>query len=109
MGFMMNKKIMEINPYNNIIKRINEKVSGDSTVGLEQKTLNDLIHLLYDITLQSSGFSLEDPASFSNRILKLINIGLGVEEEDVGTEVEESVGSEAVKEQIVESTMEEVD
>jgi len=109
MGFMMNKKIMEINPYNNIIKRINEKVSGDSTVGLEQKTLNDLIYLLYDITLQSSGFSLEDPASFSNRILKLINIGLGVEEEDVGTEVEESVGSEAVKEQIVESTMEEVD
>jgi molecular chaperone HtpG len=80
MGHMMNKKILEINPNNKIIRRIKDKVnekSNDST-----RTLNDLIHLLYDITVQSSGFTLDDPSTFSNRILKLINIGLGVDDED---------------------------
>jgi molecular chaperone HtpG len=106
MGHMMNKKIMEINPYNNIIKRINDKVNGGN-IDVEQKTLNDLIYLLYDITMQSSGFTLDDPASFSNRILKLINIGLGVEEEDVIED--DAVDGEKQEEQYAESTMEEVD
>jgi molecular chaperone HtpG len=103
-SFMMGKKTLEINPYNNIIKRIKEKLdSGDSS---ESRTLNDLVHLLYDVTLQSSGFSLEDPSRFSNRILKLINLGLGIDEND--SNVQESESS-SVQEENVESTMEEVD
>ena len=104
MNTMMAKKIMEINPYNNIIKRIKEKLDGENS---ESKTLNDLIHLLYDVTLQSSGFTLDDPSTFSNRILKLINIGLGVDDE----EVENIIGDNESSEQTIESesTMEQVD
>ena len=100
MGMMMNKKSLEINPNNSIIKRIKERLDADNS---EQKTLNDLIHLLYDVTLQSSGFTLDDPSTFSNRILKLINLGLGADEENDVEEVVEETNS------AVESTMEEVD
>jgi molecular chaperone HtpG len=104
-GYMIGKKTLEINPYNNIIKRIKEKLSTDST---ESRTLNDLVHLLYDVTLQSSGFALDDPSTFSNRILKLINIGLGVEDDEECTELDDAVNNVA---QNVESedTMEQVD
>ena len=104
MGYMMNKKIMEINPYNNIIKRIKERL--DSEDKSDYRTLNDLIHLLYDVTLQSSGFTLEDPSSFSNRILKLINMGLGMDDDD---EQEEVVNENTINESSGQSMMEEVD
>ena len=104
MGYMMGKKTLEINPYNNIIKRIKSKIDSEEN---SSSTLRDLVHLLYDITLQSSGFTLEDPSTFSNRILKLINIGLGVDEEEV---VEDNSNNESIiEENIADSTMEEVD
>jgi molecular chaperone HtpG len=80
MNSMMIKKTMEINPFNSIIKRIKEKLESESSES--SKTLTDLVHLLYDVTLQSSGFTLDDPSSFSNRILRLINMGLGVDDSD---------------------------
>jgi molecular chaperone HtpG len=105
MGMMMAKKTMEINPFNNIIKRIKEKLDSDNT---ESKMLNDLIHLMYDVTLQSSGFTLDDPTTFSNRIFRLINIGLGSEEDS--NEIEENQENSNVQEEInYESTMEQVD
>jgi molecular chaperone HtpG len=106
MAYMMNKKTLEINPYNKIIIRIKDKLESGNN---ESKTLNDLVHLLHDITLQSSGFTLDDPSTFSNRILKLINIGLGVDDDETN---EEETGNMAVNEESKggeESTMEEVD
>lgn len=100
---MMNKKSLEINPNNNIIKRIKERLDGDNT---DSKTLNDLIHLLYDVTLQSSGFTLDDPSTFSNRILKLINIGLGVDADE--DEVDEVV-LDNPSDPVIKDSMEEVD
>lgn len=103
MSYMMSKKTMEINPYNNIVKRIYDKVN----LGQEDRMLNDLIHLLYDVTLQSSGFSLDDPVSFSKRILKFVDIGLGsdgsADSDDVETVETHNVQS------VEESSMEEVD
>ena len=101
MSYMMSKKTLEINPYNNIIKRIKEHLDNENSG--EAKHLKDLVFLLYDVTLQSSGFVLDDPSKFSNRILKLINIGLGVNEEE-----EEEIPLE-INDENVESTMEEVD
>ena len=109
MMYMMSKKTLEINPYNNIIKKIKSKLDNEDSN--ESKTTNDLIHLLYDITLQSSGFTLDDPSLFTNRILKLINLGLGMDDEDDVTPVDnailEDTGKEGVSEEV--STMEEVD
>ena len=103
-GAMMNKKIMEINPYNNIIKRIKERLEDEKNDN--KRTLNDLVHLLYDVTLQSSGFTLDDPSTFSNRILKLINIGLGVDDEEENVDESNKSTEETVQEN---SQMEEVD
>jgi len=105
MSYMMSKKILEINPYNNIIKRIKMKLDEDNSES--SSTLNDLVHLLYDVTLQSSGFVLDDPSTFSKRILKLINIGLGTEDEEF-SDMPELTNLEPAKEGEA-STMEEVD
>jgi len=105
MSMMMNKKTMELNPYNITIKRIKEKLDSNSD---ESNTLNDLIHLLYDVTLQSSGFTLDDPSTFSNRIIRLINYGLGADEDEDIQEVNSNQDQPA-QEEDVESTMEQVD
>ena len=47
------KKIMEINPQHPIIKCLREKIKNDE----EQKSVKDLIWLLYDTSLLSSGFT----------------------------------------------------
>jgi molecular chaperone HtpG len=77
MSFMMGKKILEINPNNNIVQKIKQKLDAD----MNDKTVKDLVFLLHDITLQASGFTLEDPSTFNKRILKLINLGLGLDDE----------------------------
>jgi molecular chaperone HtpG len=80
MGFQMgSKKIMEINPKNNLIKGL-VKSEDDSTK-------RDFIWLLYESALLTSGFSLEDPNAFASRIHNILNAGLNVEDE---TPVEET-------------------
>lgn len=108
MGFMMNKKTLEINPYNSMIKRIRDKIYSESD---DSKTLNDLIHLLYDVTLQSSGFTLDDPSTFSKRILKLINYGLGVDDNEENNSSDElnTITEPVIESNEQDSTMEEVD
>ena len=78
-GMMSAKKIMEINPDNSIIKVLSEKVKANRN----DATVKDLVWLLYDTALLTSGFSLEQPMAFANRIHKLIQLGLSGEDEDV--------------------------
>jgi molecular chaperone HtpG len=62
---------------------------------------------MYDVTLQSSGFTLDDPTTFSNRIFRLINIGLGSDEDS--NEIEENHEESYIEEVNNESSMEQVD
>merc|ERR1719461_2257463 len=76
--YMMAKKTVELNPSHPIIKSLKEKLADDSG----DKSAKDLVMLLYETSLLTSGFTLEDPSSFSGRIHKLIRLGLSIEGDD---------------------------
>merc|ERR1711933_485750 len=76
--YMMAKKTMELNPTHPIVKSLKDKLSDDSG----DKSAKDLVMLLYETSLLTSGFSLEDPSSFSGRIHKLIRLGLSIDGAD---------------------------
>merc|ERR1711937_192217 len=77
-AYMSSKKTMEVNPTNSIISALREKADADQS----DKTVKDLIWLLYDTSLLTSGFSLEEPATFSSRIHRLVKLGLSIEDDD---------------------------
>jgi molecular chaperone HtpG len=79
-SFMGSKKTMEINPLHPIVEKLREKADMDKG----DKTVKDLIWLLYDTSLLTSGFSLEEPVTFANRIHRLIKLGLSIDDSDVG-------------------------
>jgi len=77
MGQMSAKKIMEINVDSPIINELNNKLVVDKN----DKTLQDIIWLLYESTLLNSGFTLEQPSTFCNRINRMIKLGLSIDDE----------------------------
>jgi len=98
--YMASKKTMEINPHNAIIKELAAKVANDKN----DPTVRDLTMLLYESSLLTSGFSLEQPQDFANRLFKLISLGLSIDDADTQPEaVEESKGDEPAGESAMES------
>merc|ERR1712002_107500 len=79
MGYMAAKKHLEINPDHSIIENLRLKADVDKN----DKSVKDLVVLLFETALLSSGFSLEDPMTHANRIHRMIKLGLGIDEEDI--------------------------
>merc|ERR1711976_495533 len=82
MGYMAAKKHLEINPEHSIMTNLKTKADADKN----DKSVKDLVNLLYETSLLSSGFSLDDPQIHANRIFRMIKLGLGIDEEDVAVE-----------------------
>jgi len=76
--YMVSKKTMEINPYNPVVTELKKKALHDKS----DKTVKDLIWLLFDTSLLTSGFSLEDPTQFAGRIHRMIKLGLSIDDND---------------------------
>jgi len=109
MGYMASKKHLEINPEHSIIKNLRDRVAADK----DDKSAKDLIVLLYETSLLTSGFSLDEPQSHADRIFRMIKLGLDIgDEEDVAEVAGPSSCSNEVKVEGAEddaSRMEEVD
>jgi len=82
-SYMVSKKTMEVNPTNQIIIELRNKAEVDQS----DKTVKDLVWLLYETSLLTSGFSLEDSSAFSTRIHRMIKLGLSIfEDESAGVD-----------------------
>merc|ERR1711942_42457 len=84
MGYMSAKKHLEINPDHSVIHALNDKANANKN----DSSVKDLVLLLFETALLSSGFTLEDPATHANRIHRMIKLGLGIDEEDAAAEIE---------------------
>merc|ERR1712173_187723 len=71
-------KTMEINPSHPIVSTLKERFTTDPS----DKTIKDLVWLLFETSLLTSGFSLQEPVKFAGRIHKLIKLGLAIFDDD---------------------------
>merc|ERR1719452_365042 len=77
MGYMAAKKQLEINPDHAILQALRQRAEADKN----DKSVKDLVQLLFETALLSSGFSLEDPAVHAQRIHRMIKLGLGIDDD----------------------------
>jgi len=99
-SYMVSKKTMEINPNHPIVKELKRKNDESK----DDKTVKDLVWLLFDTSLLTSGFSLDDPSGYAERIHRMIKLGLSMDDtDDTPVADEPEVAGEE------ESKMEEVD
>jgi len=75
-SYMASKKILELNTSHPIMKELNRKVAEDKA----DKSVRDLTYLLFESSLLTSGFTLDDPASFAKRIYRMIGLGLDIDD-----------------------------
>jgi molecular chaperone HtpG len=104
-SYMMSKKTMEINPHHIIIKALKDRLSNENN-----NSLQDLVNLIFESSLIASGFNIEEPATFVNRINKMIKLGLSLDEEaEKEEEAEEAEEAEKEEKEEEETSMEDVD
>ncbi|PRQ17600.1 putative Heat shock protein Hsp90 family [Rosa chinensis] len=104
-AYMSSKKTMEINPDNPIVEELRKRVETDEN----DKSVKDIVLLLYETALLSSGFSLDDPNRFAGRIHRMLKLGLSIDEDD-DPELVDDVDMPPLEEnKVEESQMEEVD
>ncbi|XP_022235693.1 heat shock protein HSP 90-alpha-like [Limulus polyphemus] len=86
MGYMAAKKHLEINPDHPVMENLRQKADADKN----DKSVKDLVLLLFETALLCSGFSLEDPQKYASRIHRMVKLGLGIDEEEMASAEAES-------------------
>merc|ERR1719243_557907 len=104
-AYMASKKTMEINPDNSIMQELKKRADADKS----DKTVKDLIYLLFETATLTSGFSLDEPNTFGSRIHRMVKLGLSIDE-DLDADAEDDGDMPPLEEDVDEgSRMEEVD
>ncbi|CAL5442605.1 unnamed protein product [Camellia sinensis] len=104
-SYMSSKKTMEINPDNGIMDELRKRAEVDKN----DKSVKDLVMLLYETALLTSGFSLDEPSRFAARIHRMLRLGLSIDENVSGGDGDDADMPPLEEEGNEESMMEEVD
>ncbi|KAK0719862.1 Hsp90 protein-domain-containing protein [Lasiosphaeris hirsuta] len=105
-SYMSSKKTFEISPKSPIIKELKKKVEAD---GENDKTVKSIVQLLFETSLLVSGFTIEEPAGFAERIHKLVSLGLNLDEEPEADDDAPEADAAVPAAETGDSAMEEVD
>ncbi len=104
-SYMASKKKLELNPHNSIIKELKKR----SRRTRPTRAVRDLTYLLFETSLLTSGFVLDEPTSFAKRIHRMISLGLDIDDAEPASEPIEVEKDAPVEEVVSTSAMEEID
>ena len=104
-SYMVSKKTLELNPHHQIVVELRNKAEIDQS----DKTVKDLVWLMYETSILTSGFSLDEPQNFASRIHRMIKLGLSIFEDDKADDDDLPPLDDAAAEEVDTNRMEEVD
>jgi molecular chaperone HtpG len=80
MNANMNQAVLEINPTHPIVTSLSAMVEADS----EGEDTKNFAVLLYDVAAMTSGYEVENPADFAQRVVNLMNVKSGADSSTPG-------------------------
>ena len=104
-SYMVSKKTLELNPRHQIVEELRKKADVDQS----DKTVKDLVWLMYETAVLTSGFSLDEPQNFAGRIHRMIKLGLSIFDEDKVDDDDMPPLDDSAAESLDTNKMEEVD
>ena len=76
-SYMASTKTLEINPDNGVIQELAKRAGADKG----DKTVRDLVLLLFETALLTSGFALDEPQLYAGRIHRMVKLGLAIDDD----------------------------
>ena len=104
-NYMVSKKTLELNAKHQIVDELRKKADVDQS----DKTVKDLVWLMYETSILTSGFSLDEPQNFAQRIHRMIKLGLSIFEDDKAEDDDLPPLDDAQVDEVDTNRMEEVD